>query len=253
MKNLNEIAREVLIEESRVTPHKLQMLMQLGSRAMRELNIDIVGSIKTVKLVPNNYRAISVPQDYFTYTKLGLCENGMIYNLGLNNDLCFPDTVNSCGQLQPESFSDSSGGTLFTDNFTDGGWGWYYWNFNTINENGEFIGKLYGQGSGNNPLGEYRFNEETREFILTPTLQGKEIVLEYISTGMNQENIVVPDEAVESVISFIKWKKSRGAERAQYKGEYEQNVMHLRLRKFSFTGEEFIAAVRKGYFLAAKQ
>ena len=70
MKNLNEIAREVLVEEGRITPHKLQQLMQLGSRAMRELNIDIVGTLKTVKLTPNNYRAISVPSDYYTYSKL---------------------------------------------------------------------------------------------------------------------------------------------------------------------------------------
>lgn len=250
MKNLNEIARDVLVEEGRTTPHKLQQLMQLGSRAMRELNIDITGTIKTVILTPNSYRAISVPDDYYDYSKLGVCLNGQIYNLGLNNDLCFPHMKNDCGQLQPEPFSSEQ---AMADNFSNGGFGWYYFNFNTINENGEFIGKLYGQSSGQNPLGEYRFNEQTREFILTPSIQGNDIVLEYSSTGMNQENIVVPDEAVETVISFIKWKKSRGTERAQYKSEYEQNITHLRMRKFSFTGYEFIAAVRRGYKSSPKQ
>ncbi len=252
MKNLNEIARECLIEEGRISPHKLQQLMQLGSRAVRELNIDIIGTLKTVKVKPNNFRAFSVPKDYFTYSKVGICINGMIYNLGLNNDLCFPDTVNSCGQLQPESFTGDTIGYT-GDGFAEGGYGWYYMNFNTVNENGEFIGKLYGQGSGHNPFGEYRFNEETREFIVTPGIQDKELVLEYVSTGMNQENIVVPEEAVECVISFIQWKRNKGGLRQQYKSEYEQNVSHLRLRKFSFTGDEFIAAIRKSYVLSPKQ
>src|SRR5574343_80353 len=161
MKNLNEIAREVIVEEGRPTIHKLQQYMQLGSRAMRELNIDITGTLKTVLLTPNSYRAITVPKDYFNYSKIGVCINGMIYNLGLNNDLCFPSDLNACGQLQPETITEAQASSLFTDNFAMGGWSWYYFNFNSINENGEFIGKLYGQSSGHNPIGEYRFNEET--------------------------------------------------------------------------------------------
>lgn len=251
MKNLNEIAREVLVEESRMTPHKLQQVMQLGVRAVREINIDITGQLKTVILTPSSFRTISVPADYFNYSKLGVCIGGQIYNLGRNDSLCFPHMTNDCGELQPEPFFNSWPEYMNLAGW--GGLGWYYWNFNAYNENGEFTGKLYGVGSGFNRLGYYRYNEQTREFVLTPHLQNCPIVLEYTSTGINNENILVPDEAIETVISFIRWKISNGSERFQFKAEYEQNLIKLRLRNFAFTMDEFVASVRQGYKQSPKQ
>lgn len=252
MYSLNEIARMALVRDGRTTLHKLRAALEVGANCVtNELNIDVIGQVKTVFLKPTSYGTIRVPNDYYTYNKLGVCINGQIFNLGLNEDLCFPHMTNSCGVLQPETFSGTWDSYVYENigvNF-----GWWYYNYNSFNENGEFTGKLYGLGSGFNQIGYYKYNKETREFVLSPSLHKSQgIMLEYVSTTRKAENISVPEEAAETVISWIQWKLARGSERQNFEREYNNNLMKLRLRQFSFTWDEFIDAVRHSYIQSPK-
>ena len=253
MYNINEIARMALVRDNRTTLHKLRAAMEVAANCVtNELNIDVTGQLKTVFLKPTSYGTIRVPKDYYSYSKVGLCIGGQVVNLGLNNDLCFPHMTNDCGQLQPETYSGDFQSYLSEAKIANVGW-WYY-NYNSFNENGEFTGKLYGVGSGYNNYGYYRYNAETREFVLTPNLHKAEaILLEYTATTRKAENIIVPEEAAETVISWIQWKLlSTPAERGMYEREYYNNLMKLRLRRTSFTLDEMIDAIRKSYILSPK-
>ncbi len=251
---LNEIIREKIIEDGRTTLHKFEQLLPLGIRGVRDLNISVGGNLKTVHLTPNSYNAIAAPSDYFSWSKVGVCIGGEIYNLSMNNDLCFPHMTNACGQLQPENYNPYEGEwSGYTAGLLGGtGLGWVYWNYTSFNEFGEFTGRLYGLGQGYNKIGYFRFNPQTNEFVLTPGLQFQSIVLEYVPTGINNAMIIVPDEAIEAVISFICWKASKGNERMMYKAEYNENVMKLRLAKFSFTLDDMISTIRNSYMLSPK-
>lgn len=252
MKSINEIAREVLVEEGRSNIHKLQHYMQLGVRAVRELNIDVTGQLKTVILTPNSYRAIDVPEDYYDYSKIGVDIAGEIHVLGVNNNMMFPYQKNDVGQLQPTSYTSPNMSDAINANSISGLGLWFY-NYVLIDQYGENTGRLYGSNGTPDVLGTYRYWAENRQFVFSPMAQNKQIVLEYISTGINNANVLVPDEAIESVISFIRWKGAKGNEREQFRVEWENNVRRLRLRQFSFTVDEFIRATRQAYHQAPKQ
>lgn len=249
---LNEVIRDNIIEEGRTTLHKAEQYLALGVRAVRELNISVGGSIKTVMLTPTTYNTIAAPDDMFSWSKLGVCIGGVVYNLAMNPDMCFPHMRNDCGELQPEPYAPYEG--QFGQYLANAGLdvGWVYWAYTSYNEFGEFTGRLYGQGSGMVQIGLYNYNQETREFVLTPNLQNLSIVLEYTTTGIDQASVPVPQEAIEPVISFINWKKSRGGERQQYEAEYHRAVSQYRLNKYSFTLVDFMNAVRAGYRLGPK-
>lgn len=251
MRNLNEISREYLIEQGRSSLHKLQHVMQIGSRAMNELNIDVTGVLKTVHLTPNSYGAFDAPDDMQSWSKVALCENGELFILTVNNAMCFPHEFDACGNLQPDSFDDNLWQQYVASSLT-AGWGNWLYNWTSVNEYGEVNAKTFGMGSGFNSLGCFRYKPTTRQFFVSPQLMDREIVLEYFSNGLNQELILVPDEATETVISFMNWKTSRGNERLQFKAEYYANLMVLQQRSFSFNLADFIAATRKGFHLAAK-
>lgn len=253
MYNINEIARMALIRDGRTTLHKLRPAMEVGANCVtNELNIDVIGQLKTVFLKPTSYGTIRVPNDYYSYSKVGLCRGGQVINLGLNDELCFPHMTNACGVLQPEPYSGDFQSYISDAKVANVGW-WYY-NYNSFNENGEFTGKLYGVGSGYNCHGYYRYNSQTREFVLTPKLHHVEgILLEYTATTRNAANIIIPEQAAEAVISFIQWKLlCKPGERQQFEKEYYDNVMRLRLRQFSFTLDEMIDAIRKSYIQSPK-
>lgn len=250
MRTINELAREYLVEEGRNTLHKMQHIMQIGSRAMRELNIDVVAPPKRVFIKPNSYHAIDVPEDFYDWTLVGICLNGRIYQLSEDNGMCLPHMVNDCGELQPEisSTAGPSGNYAFI-----AGYGQWLYNWTAINEYGELNAKAFGVGGGQNFIGTFKYDEARRQIVVSPSVQSREIALEYISTGINQELILVPDDATECVVSFLKWKTAKSlAERREFKGEYYTNFSQLQQRNCDLTIQGVIAAARKGYYQAAK-
>lgn len=249
---LSEAIRDNLFEEGRSTLHKFEAYLPFGVRAVRDLNISVGGTPKTVMLTPTSYNTIAAPPDMFSWSKLGVCIGGLVYNLAQNKDMCFPHMRNDCGELQPEPYAPYEGqlGQYLANAGLDVGW--VYWAYTSYNEFGEFTGRLYGQGSGFSQIGLFNYNEELKEFVLTPNLANMQIVLEYIPDAINNANIIVPQAAIECVISFINWKKSRGPERSQYEREYKNAVIDYRRNKYSFNEIDFMNAVRAGYRLSPK-
>lgn len=254
MRTLTEIAKEVLVEEDRQSTHKIQRLVQIGSRAAREIGIDVTATAKTVYLTPNSYGCIDAPNDMYDWTKLGVCINGYIYTLSVNNALCFPHMTDDCGNLQPESFANPDTFVNYADYSQLAGFGVWFYNVTAVNEYGELNAKLFGYGSGYNRAGSFKYNAETHQFVLSPEVRRKQIVLEYIpAIGAKGTQIMVPDDATEAMINFIRWKTAKTiGEREQFKHDYFVCLIQLQQRSFSFTVQDFVAATRQGYHQAAK-
>ena len=254
MRTLTEIAKEVLVEEDRQSTHKIQRLVQIGSRAANEIGIDVTATAKTVFLTPNSYGCIDAPDDMQTWSKVATCRGGYLYTLSMNNDLCFPHMVDDCGNLLPEKFSDPSTFVQYADYSQLAGFGVWFYNVTSVNEYGELNAKLFGYGSGYNRAGSFKYNPDRRQFVLSPEVRHKEIVLEYIPMiGKNGAQIFVPEEATEAMINFIRWKTAKTiGEREMFKHDYYVCLMQLQQRSFSFSLQDFIAAARTGYHQAAK-
>lgn len=249
MRTLNEIAREVLVEEGRNTLHKLQHVMQIGSRAMNLLNIDVVGTPKRVTLTPNSYHAIDVPDDMNAWTMVATCIDGYLCQLSEDNTMCLPHMTDDCGNLLPESTSEiNTVGWPVLCSYGD----WLN-SLTSVNQFGEWNPKAFGRAGDKSPFGTFRYDEDRRQIVVSPRAQGRPIALEYITNGLNQVNILVPDDATEAAISFIRWKTAKNlSERRQFKQEWGDNLIDLQNRSFKFTLYDMIAAARSGYYQSAK-
>lgn len=250
---LGQLVRDKLNEEGRSTLHKFESNLAVAARAARRLRVDVNAPVKTVFLTPTSYNTIIVPDDFYDYSKIGVCAGGQVYNLSVNPNLCFPHMKNDCGQLQPEQFA-SGGYTGGLDEYfpyaIDSGFGYWYYNF--WNENGEFTGKLYGHGQGWSPFGQYCYNPDNKEFVVTPNLAGETICLEYATLDMNNAQILVPEEADEYIITFMNWKTAKGGERAQHEAEHHLAESRLRISIYGFSEEEMTQTVRHSYMLSPK-
>lgn len=255
MRTLIELAKEVLVEEDRQSTHKIQRLVQLGSRGAREIGIDITTTAKTVFLTPNSYGCIDAPEDMQNWTKVAVCHGGYLYTLSQNNDLCFPHMVDDCGNLEKESVATPADGfSAYADYSQVAGFGVWFYNVTAVNEYGELNAKLFGYGAGYNRVGYFKFNPERNQFLLSPEVQNKQIALEYIPrVGANGAQIMVPDEATETMINFMRWKAAKTiGERNDFKNDYYTCLIQLQQRSFSFSQVDFIRACRTGYHQAAK-
>jgi hypothetical protein len=116
---------------------------------------------------------IPAPKDMVTYTKIGVCRNGVLIEMGLNEDLCEPDT---CGCDETSSYADPC---------------FYNWDGNDIR-----FGEQYWMGDRASRGGFYKYNRKTQEFYFTNVGSEDEVVIEYRADPASSGGVThVPSEA----------------------------------------------------------
>jgi len=239
---VNEIVREQMIEQGRSTLHKYEQLLPLAVRGARKLNLDVGGTVKTVILTPTSYNTIIPPEDYYSYAQIGVCMNGIIYNLARNPNMCFPHMRNDCGVLQPENFNPNAGAS-FAANAWGLDTGWVYWAYTSYNEFGEFTGRLYGyQGIYTDT---YNVIPERNEIQLNQHLVVDEIVLQYISNGLDATSVSkITPYAQATIEAYITWQHKlcsrhyNNQDRQMAEMEYIKQRKILRARMNTLTIQE---------------
>lgn len=243
--SIGKIVRDMMVEDDRSSMHKYQQLLQIAIRGVREMNIDITHTIKSVLLsIDPDLRTADLPEDFIDYSKIGIEVNGQLVTLSVNNDISLLKRTDSCGNLEAP-VGNGRLAQYYNDSSLSSYPGVYF--YNVYNSYGQFTGRMYGQGSGLNPVGYYRLDYARRQIMFSTVVDVNNVVMEYLSNGLSStECILVPETAYETLISWIQWKTSKGAQREQYKSEYFRNRDWLKMREFSFTVYEMVDAVRRG-------
>ena len=198
-RKLDEIVREYLIGAGDVTEHRYARLLTIAIKGLSQLHLDVSGVSKRVKLVLSDINTANLPNDYISFTKIGICgSDGNIHTLGWNPNMCLPSIYDDCGNLtNPTSETtevDSATGPIFIP--WEGG----------LTRNGEALGRIYGLGGGNNRYGYYKI-DEVNKIIAFQSLSATEVWLEYLGNlsdvDGNYEVHVYDTEALEA---WIYWK-----------------------------------------------
>ena len=238
---LKQIIAE-LIDSRDSSSHEFRRLYNIGVRGIREFNTDVVGAYTTKLLDVNANKTVDLPDDYVTYSKLGIInEKGEIVTLRLNNQL---STYNIGRDLKADRFEDVPNVTAITNPSIPYSYPFVFYNFFISNQSFN----LFGLGGGGQNMGDYKFDEECGVIVLGPKFQYEKILLEYLSDGMDCDanDYMVDSRASEALLAYVRWKSSLDMPKKygqgiirEYKAEFKSERLKAKMRINKFNVAEF--------------
>jgi hypothetical protein len=249
MYKLDDIVTEYVLENGE-TQNKRGRIYAIAVSCLRGFNMKTTGVPKVVELVLDGTDSVSLPNDFLQYNKVAMCINGVLYSLGLNNNLCLNKTYDACGVPIPHNYQ---------NNFNYYQWGTFPYGDALTIRNGEFAGRLFGIGSDNNVLGYFRIDKENNQIVFSGLHKYGSIILEYIADiEAIDGDFAVHPYMIEALKNYISWKliandRSRnGNEKVLAKQDYMQSATAMRFMYNKFNIDEWNAAAQSGIMLAPK-
>lgn len=205
-------------------------LEQIIIEGYTDLNLWHMDNIEVVYLRMSNAKVVDLPSDYVDYCKIGIPINGKIRVLTRNESILLPRKFEDGADVgNADDANAAVGGIFFTDHF----------------RNGQFVAGLYGMPGGIDEA-YYDIDRENRQIVFSGNIPRAEIVLEYISSGVNVSGTtIIPREAVPALREYALWQlvendpKVSPTEKERKKSQYEEQVEALRAFQTTFTIDEY--------------
>jgi hypothetical protein len=178
----------------------------IAFRALRQLNFSVAAEPKSCRLPVKANKTVDLPADYKALSKIGVVnDRGEIVSLAHNSGLSIFRDNNPNRLTQLFSAIGASSDPVVIPNTL-------YLNFY---DNGSYS-HLFGVGGGLITYGEYRLDEQNSVIVLNETFAYSDVIIEYISSPIEDGDYMVPECLSEAVIAFIEWKLKLGTEQAFY-------------------------------------
>lgn len=232
---LDNIVRSALADKEYPMHWYLQFLTY-GVDSLRQLNMDVMQNVKSVRLPVNSYYAATLPNDYVDYVRVGNELGEYINPFGEKRD-SFNRLNKFDSQGNKISYADIEAVNSLMPNNWEG-----FWYTNYINDKGEHLGRIYNnQPSFRNAFVIIR---ERSEIQLDVSYTGTTITMDYISDGLSTDasNNVHP-YAVDAIKAYIFWKQKehgRQYNRADKKDAEDEYYNQLRVLKARMNGIDII-------------
>jgi len=219
-------------------------LEQIVIEGYTELNLWHLDNIEVVYLKMSEAKAVSLPCDFVDWTKIGIPINGKLRVITNHKKILLPRKFPDGEPVgNTDSGETSDVNIYFIDHI----------------RSDQYMGGLYGVPGGVDKV-YYRFDRENRQLVFSGAAPRSEIVLEYISSGVNLEGgTIIPIEAVPALRAYALWqniendRKTPLNEKERKKSQYEEEVEKLRFFQSSFTADEYKRHVFKHARQSAKR
>lgn len=199
---MNEITRYVklsdvvnyYIDEARLTSKEFRRLWVIAFRGLQEIGMDVSWTPKVDVLLVNANKTVDLPSDYLDWVRVGLFNSvGELATLRVNEQLTtYKDqNENRLSDIQSQIGSDI--------NYLQYPYWYGYWN-----ETG--YEHYFGAGSGLVQAGECKIDSKNSIIILDPQFGYNQIVLEYISSPVQDDDYTIDIKCQEALISYLRWK-----------------------------------------------
>ncbi len=257
--SLNYVVQQVMLDLDDPTMHQADKYLQYAINGLTDLSLYTLQGVKVAYLPINTQGIVDLPSDYIKYSKIGYDNGGKFVTLGLNEDLMLARKSDECGI----PLNNNERGCNIDENiFLYPSYGYYY---APHYRNGRYVGELYG-ATGGQTDSSYRVDRERRQILfdssisLSTTLPITEIILEYLSSGVDKGGETVIDrQVIPCLKAYIHWQL------IEFNGELPLNIKQRRqelyyieyqkLRKLelSFTKDEYFDAVYSTYTQSPKR
>jgi len=231
--SLDEIIKSLMVQLEAPGDQSYLRFFEIARQGLKELSFDATRHITTSLLTVNTTtNSVTLPNGYINMTKLGVHgDDGEIHYLVQRDNLYI-------GDVAPANLIDADANDTDLPIF--------YEQLGT--------GRRYGKGGGQSGIGYYRINKENNSIDFASGFTFKEIVLEYISDGMDNlnsdSNVQIHSFASEALKSYIYWNSIRykrdyqAFEKQSAKKEYYNEKRLARARMQNFTKDEALVQSR---------
>lgn len=223
-------------------------LYQIGVTGLRELWFDVWGEVKTVELIKKANNTVDLPDDYVTWSKIGVMnDHGKLYTLTINKSITLYNDTSSNRIVSSGNFIDAGFVKVESPN---------YYNFwlNGLNYN------LYGIGGSVSSVGFCNVDEANGIVVLGSEVHQESIYLEYLVDPLKCE---CDEHAVhvfcqQTLEDYIYWKsidKKKDIpsnEKFRARKEYYNQKRLSRVRMKPFRIGEAIDTSRRNTMLGPK-
>jgi hypothetical protein len=226
-------------------PNEIKRFTQWAIDCFLDLNIMQPHSTKIAYLTVNEGLNAELPSDYVRYCKIGVNVGGRFKTLTYDSAM-IPSTEYTEGSIVSvkKDVKGPHADSLF---------------FNDHYASGQFVGGFYTQPGGYNDT-YYKVDRERGVISLSNQLDCRELILEYISTGINtQSDIIVPIEAVPVIVAYMHmvWSKNTGDvpmnKQIQRDQDYNDAYNKLLTLRTIFTADEYLDMVYSTYHQGIKR
>lgn len=181
------------IDESKQTTKEFRRLWALAFRGLTDIGLDVSWTPKTTLINVNANLTANVPTDFIDWVRVGVFNSsGEIATLKVNEQLTtYRDNVSSrLSDIQAE-FTETINFDQYP--FWVGGWDDTYEHY-------------FGAGSGLIQAGECTFDKARSLIVLDPHFQYTQVVLEYISSPIMDDDYSVDLKCQEALIAWLRFK-----------------------------------------------
>lgn len=220
-------------------PNQTKRFTQWAIDAFLDLNIMQPHSTKIAYLSLNEGMNAELPSDYVRYCKIGVNVGGRWHTLTYDESM-IPSTEFQNGTPTPvDKIQKGSHTNVFSDGLF----------FSDHYASGQFIGGFYTQPGGFNST-YYKVDRERGVISLSNKINCRELILEYVSTGINTHtSVIVPIEAVPVIIAYMHmvWAKNTPNvpmnKQIQRDQDYQDAYNKLLTQRTIFTADEYLDMV----------
>jgi hypothetical protein len=246
---IDNIVRKALADKGENTTRYYPRYLHYALTMMRKLNLDVLEDIKTVRIPVTARNTVPYPEDFITYSKIGIKVGDRM--------LCF----NRDNTLTKERDDNYTKNGKFYDVAQDvyGGGSGYYHFYNYVDNSGTYSDTFETYGYAHNSVGYFKEDPECREFILSSEVSVDSVVLEYIANVVHPDSeTLVPVMAEDTIKEYIhfqhaRFSKSVGVgERQLEEKEYLEELANLNMRLSDLSYQGIIDTMRRQQTLAPK-
>lgn len=233
--NIRYVVMSILNRMNDYSMRNYKRIAQIVIEGFTDLNMYHTTNIEVVYLYMDSAKLVSVPADFIDWLKVGMPIGGKLVTLTKDDNILLPRKFTDGKDVGNVDATLTGKVTYFASHF----------------KNGKFVGGLYGLRGGINRA-YFRYDKEKRQMIFAGDVPLSEIVLEYVSSGVNlSSSTIIPRQAVKVLRNWTFWQLAEHdstvtlGEKDRKMKIYEGDVSELRALEHTPTMDEYRDAMYK--------
>lgn len=198
----------------------------LANDCVQEIKMDLIPDIRTIEITIPSVPRVPFPEDYLMWNRVGTLEGDRIKVFGVNDKLAIFHKTDNVGNPENNKRYEPDFSSALGVPFA-GGYGGIGSGFGIYSYYADTSFAVYGYGNGVRNDGHFNVDQATKSFYFNSELAGKQILLEYITSGLNTNgDTMITTTARLAVKHYIRWQRALNnntipaVTKQMYKDEY---------------------------------